>query len=163
MSDDAFAAGFMDDYFAECDEHLAAVRRLLLELSAPDGSAPRAALIGDLFRSFHSIKGISGMVGLRDAEMLAHQLESYLRALRDGVTRLSETGVDALVAGVDVLERVIAARRQDRPGPAIDGAVRQLEDVSAPVPETQAVRPAAAETSEPAWRITFTPSLLRRR
>ena len=33
-----FAAGFMDDYFAEADEHIVAVRRSLLTLEAALGS-----------------------------------------------------------------------------------------------------------------------------
>ena len=36
-------------------------------------SAADSAVLEELFRSFHSIKGISGMVELREAEMLAHQ------------------------------------------------------------------------------------------
>ena len=160
MNDDTFAAGFMDDYFAECDEHLATVRRLLLELgSAPSGTPPSAAVIADLFRSFHSVKGISGMVGLRDAEMLAHQLESYLRALRDGGTRLNDAGLDALVAGVDTLERVISARRQQQAPPAIDAVVRQLDEVTARADASgEAAVAAPAALAESAWRITFTPS-----
>ena len=37
MADEGFFAGFMDDYFAECEEHLAAIRRLLLVLDAGVG------------------------------------------------------------------------------------------------------------------------------
>jgi two-component system chemotaxis sensor kinase CheA len=83
MADDAFLAGFMDDYFVECEEHLATIRRLLLVLERGIGQAAvPPAVLEELFRSFHSIKGISGMVELREAEMLAHHMESYLRALR---------------------------------------------------------------------------------
>jgi len=85
MSDlSGFGADFMDDYFAECDEHLATIRRLLLDLEGSLVAARPlpASAIEDLFRSFHSIKGISGMVELREAEMLAHHMESYLRVLR---------------------------------------------------------------------------------
>jgi hypothetical protein len=32
MDSGQFFGPFMDDYFAECDEHLATLRRLLLEL-----------------------------------------------------------------------------------------------------------------------------------
>ena len=65
---------FLDDYFAECDDHLMGVRRLLLTL---EGSVGRAEInrrvLDELFRHFHSLKGISGMVELRAAEDLAHQ------------------------------------------------------------------------------------------
>jgi len=121
--DDKFIAGFMDDYFEECDEHLATVREILLSLEGATGVQPIApSILEEMFRSFHSMKGISGMVELRDAEMLAHEMESYLRALRQQEAILTPAGVDALVAGVDALERAIVARRENHPGPPIDEA-----------------------------------------
>src|SRR5690349_21555800 len=108
----------MDDYFAESDEHLTAVRRILLA-ATPDSPAGglTAPAIEELFRSFHSLKGLSGMVELRDAELLAHHMESYLRLLRDRESKLTVDGLDALIEGTTVLEQVIAARRDGVPAP----------------------------------------------
>ena len=163
MSDETpFAAGFMDEYFAECDEHLAAMRRLLLDLeaSAAADRPVRPAVLEELFRSFHSIKGISGMVELREAEMLAHHMESYLRVLRERESRLTDAGLDALVAGVDMLERTIAARRDHGAAPNADHVLNTLAAV---VPgaeaEAEAVRQAsAAPAPHGSWRVTFAPS-----
>ena len=117
---DPFIAGFMADYFAECEEHLVSVRTLLLSLERAVGQPfVEPGLLEELFRSFHSIKGISGMVELREAESLAHEMESYLRALREREAMVSQAGVDALIAGVAALEAVIAARREQRPPSAI--------------------------------------------
>ena len=76
---------FLDDYYAECDEHLVSIRRslVMLEDEVDAGTLDRT-LLDNLFRSFHTLKGISGMVGLSAAEQLAHHLESYLRDLREG-------------------------------------------------------------------------------
>jgi len=159
MTDDVFAAGFMDDYFAECDEHLAIVRRLLLELSAAGFGEPGLRpTVDQLFRSFHSIKGISGMVGLRDAEALAHHLESYLRLLRDRDARPTEIGINALVACVDALERVIAARRDAQPPPAVDDVVEQLEHASTLAPAGAELAAADAAAPDRQRRVTFVPS-----
>jgi len=78
-----FIASFMDDYFAEAEEHLTAVRRSLLLLEPAVGGDPPAAVVEELFRSFHSLKGISAMVELREAERLAHEMESCLGSIRD--------------------------------------------------------------------------------
>ncbi len=162
-TDDQFIAGFMDDYYAESDEHLTAVRGLLLSLEREVGQPSLdAAVLEELFRSFHSLKGISGMVELREAEMLAHEMESYLRALRQRETPLSQAGVEALIAGVAALERVIGARRENRSAPAVGAVMRQIAAV---VPESRphdAAGPAIQKggTPAPGWIVTFVPSPL---
>jgi len=102
---DEFIAGFMDDYFAECDEHLTEVRRILVAADPEDGPGLSPAAVEDLFRSFHSLKGLSGMVELREAELLAHEMESYLRLLRDHQAVYSHAGHLALVKGTQLLEQ----------------------------------------------------------
>jgi two-component system chemotaxis sensor kinase CheA len=158
MSAESPFAGFMDEYFAECDEHLATIRRLLLEIEpvAAAGAAAPPDTIEELFRSFHSIKGISGMVELREAETLAHHLESYLRVLRDRESRLTPAGLDALVAGVDALERTIAARRDGHAPPPVDGIVGALHGDT---PSADAAAPATDVAPLASCRITFAPSV----
>ena len=60
--DPQFESSFMDDYFAEADEHLLAIRRCLLMLDAAQGADVPPAVLEELFRSCHSLKGISAMV-----------------------------------------------------------------------------------------------------
>ena len=160
---------FLDDYFAECDDHLMGVRRLLLTLEASVGRAEiNRTVLDELFRHFHSLKGISGMVELRAAEDLAHGLEDYLRALRQGGVALTAEGVGLLFDGAQTLEQVIAARRAGTPPPTIDvvvsrisrivaeGAAGRAPAASAGAPQADgdrgSVRPAAR------WRCTFSPS-----
>jgi chemotaxis protein histidine kinase CheA len=122
-----FSEAFLDDYFAECDEHLRAIRGALLKLEAAlkERRLDTTAL-EQIFRGCHSLKGLSGMVELREAETLAHELESYLRWLREGKLGLTAAGVDALAEGVNTLERVIAARREQKAMPPIDGPVARI-------------------------------------
>ena len=103
--DGPFAAGFMDDYFAEADEHMVAVRRSLLTLEGALGSSLPAAALEELFRSFHSLKGISAMVELREAELLAHHMESCLRAVAAGQPHADGTNFEVLVDGADARAR----------------------------------------------------------
>jgi len=152
---------FLDDYYAECDEHLVLIRRALGALEDEVG-APTIdrALLDNLFRSFHTLKGISGMVGLSAAEQLAHHLESYLRELREGSATLSESGSEALAVGVSLLEAVINARRNDQPIPSIDEITDRLQSISANSPSL----PAQIEDSETEgstggrWLVEFTPT-----
>jgi two-component system, chemotaxis family, sensor kinase CheA len=98
-----FFANFLDDYFAECDEHLTVVRCHLLDLEKfVHQPNIKKSLLEELFRSFHSLKGLSGMVGVKEAEQLAHQMESYLRSLREQQVILTPEGIDVLCDGSKV-------------------------------------------------------------
>jgi two-component system chemotaxis sensor kinase CheA len=162
-SDVNFFAGFMDDYFAECDEHLASIRRQLLALEGRGDRAPvEPAVLEELFRDFHSVKGISGMVELREAEMLAHHMESYLRTLRERGAQLTPAGLDALFNGVDALERTLAARKAGHDAPPHDAAIDMLAAVVEGA-QPDAVMPAGGPGGESSaslgrWRVTFVPS-----
>jgi two-component system chemotaxis sensor kinase CheA len=155
-----FLAAFIDDYFAECDEHLTTIRRMLADAPADIAGGMPAQTVEDLFRAFHSIKGLSGMVELRDAELLAHQLENYLRLLRGRDATLTSAGLDALIGGTSLLERVIAARRSGQQGPSITDASIRLETLVA----ASGTGPGASQTLEPSeaaqggWRVVFSPS-----
>src|SRR6187549_1155371 len=105
-------AEFLTDYFVECDEHLATARQSLLALEPMLlESTMDQALLDGLFRSFHSLKGLSAMVGFHEAEQLAHHLETVLGAVRSGQMRLGVPGLEVLLTGLSTLEQVIAARR----------------------------------------------------
>lgn len=70
-----FLDRFLADYFAESEEHLMTVRRALLSLEDSVGrERPAAAVTEELFRTFHSIKGIAAMVEHRETEQLAHEM-----------------------------------------------------------------------------------------
>src|SRR5215217_1641709 len=154
---------FLDDYYAECDEHLVSIRRSLVTLEDEvDSGAVDRTVLDNLFRSFHTLKGISGMVGLSAAEQLAHHLESYLRELREGTVALSESGFQALSAGVSLLENVINARRNDQPIPLIDETVERLQADSTASNIATSTTPGSETSANDAtatrWLIEFTPT-----
>src|SRR4029079_5637565 len=112
---------------AEADEHMVAVRRSLLALEGALGSALPSGALEELFRSFHSLKVMWAMVELREAELLAHHMESCLRAVRQGRLTLTSTNFEGLVDSVRLLEHVIATRRASAPPPSIEAMAEQLE------------------------------------
>ncbi len=175
-ADNSFFDEFLDDFFAECDEHLTVIRRDLLALERfVDQAGVDRALLEELFRSFHSLKGLSGMVGVGDVERLAHQTESYFRGLRDQQIVLSAHALDTLIVGVRVLEQVLAAWRAKQPGPDVEPVLADLinllpdagESQSLPVPvvpnvpdEPAQPQPASNSISgeQPGWRFEFLPT-----
>ena len=153
-----FLDNFLDDYFAEAEEHLAAIRRVLLTLEHSVGQPNLdAALLEELFRSFHSLKGIAGMVDHRETEALAHELESYLRALREGDAILTGSGMDLLIKGAGALEGSIAARRANQPP---RDTAPMVEEIQLLIERDGAAQPAAQPGSRGRgnWLCVFTPS-----
>ena len=160
---DDFFNQFLDDYFAECEEHLAVVRRGLLNIEHfVDRPEIDNTKLDELFRSFHTMKGISGMVGLTQAEQLAHEMESYLRVLRQGDARLSKDGFEALLDGTRVLGDVVEAHRVHSPIPEITNSVAALS--SAVDHSKTDTAPKQVETAtnhgegKREWRVIFVPS-----
>jgi two-component system chemotaxis sensor kinase CheA len=155
-----FVAGFMDDYFAESDEHLTVIRRILVEMQPGPGGGLSPATLEELFRSFHSLKGLAGMVELKEAELLAHHMESYLRLLRGRGTVVTRAGLNALVRGTQLLEQVIAARRSAQPAPSIAAALADLERYSDPAATVADAAPTERDSNgtRQQWRAVFTPS-----
>ena len=150
---------FLDDYYAECDEHLVSIRRALVTMEDEiDAGAVDRAVLDNLFRSFHTLKGISGMVGLAQAEQLAHHHESYLRELREGTLTLSTSGFEALVAGVSLLEAVINARRNAQPLPSIHEFAIRLQNVSSGGEEIALEDAEVKDKPAKRWQVEFTPT-----
>ena len=164
-SDDFFNQ-FLDDYFAECEEYLAVVRRDLLNIERFVGQTDiDSAQLDELFRSFHTMKGISGMVGLPAAEQLSHEMEDYLRVLREGNTQLNKKGFEALVEGTRVLGEVIDAHRTHLPIPDIQKSIEALQTATS----VRNAKKSTASYSDPEskdlmsdeWRFLFVPTQAR--
>ena len=164
MSEESFA-DFIDDYYAESEEHLTSARAALLELEASvDQPANQHRLVHDLFRFFHSLKGISAMVELRPAERLSHELESYLRAVRSGELAVTPDGITLLLEGTQAIEQIISAHRSKQPGPAIDailGRIARAIPAAAPSPPVMSTgsQGSPGESKQAArWKCTFAPT-----
>ncbi|HEV8542860.1 MAG TPA: chemotaxis protein CheA [Verrucomicrobiae bacterium] len=170
----------LDDFFTECDEHLAHIREALVLLEPSIGKAQAdGTVLEDLFRNFHSFKGISAIVGLRAAEELAHVTEDYLRELTRGSVTLSAHGVELLMQATQRLEQIAAAFRAERPLPSAEtlqtlmsellhasGRTKNQNDASAAsaASTTSTASPAgpAIENAQARglllWKFTFVPS-----
>ena len=118
---------FVDDYYAECDEHLAAIRHVLLALESRPAATLEASEIQDLARRLHTLKGLSAMVGLSSAESLSHALEDVVRAAVAPGVVLSVDTVDCLFAGTTLIDRCVEAKREGRTPPPYDQFIRRAQ------------------------------------
>jgi two-component system chemotaxis sensor kinase CheA len=161
-----FFEQFLDDYFTESDEHLRSVRRHLLALEDAllSGQTIERSVLNELFRSFHTLKGISAMANITAAESLAHSMENYLRVLREEQVGLTEEGLNALIESTKKLELIVAARRNGEEIPSIDAEIERLDafaseetaKTAVPVGDDDAAKNQKAEAAGARYLFTFT-------
>lgn len=101
------AADSLKAVIAEAEEIIDSINQNLLTMEASDKSNVKPDLLNSVFRAAHTLKGISGMAGLRKVSELSHRLEEVLDGLRMGRLRLSDKLLDTLFESVDTLRRLI--------------------------------------------------------
>lgn len=112
---DEFTAG----YLIEADEHVrSAVANLLAVEQALRSAAPQHRLVRELFRSLHTLKGLSAMVGIDPIVDLAHEMETILRDADRSSGKLTAAAVELLLKGVRAIEQRISAFAKKKPVPA---------------------------------------------
>ena len=128
---EAFSTGsFLQGFLEEAAEHLENVNACLLRLEETD-PIEQVELVDDLFRSYHTLKGLSGMVGLDPAAELSHALESVLQAIRQGQLAVDAHLVDQLFASTKTLSAVIETIKDKRlPMPDIQPDLAKLAEIT---------------------------------
>jgi len=165
-------AELLDDFFAEAEQHLIAVRHCLAQLEDCVGKAsPEPRSFNELFQNIHSFKGISAIAGLAPAETLAHATEDFLRALGRGQNHLTRKGVEVLMASAQKMEQIVGAFRAHKPMPGFDSLLSELKQESRQLEASEVAADAIASTrtrssaieSEKGhpgllWKYSFVPS-----
>jgi two-component system chemotaxis sensor kinase CheA len=106
MQVEEFVAGFL----LEADEHLHAAHQNLVavtEAMQQGRAEPRA--VRELFRSLHTIKGLSSMVGAEPIVEISHEMEGILRAADQQGGRLEEETLTLLLQGARAIEERVRA------------------------------------------------------
>src|ERR1044072_1247135 len=104
--------GLLSEYLSESEELLDSLLADLDSLSAREGTSPDINLINRIFRTVHSLKGLSGMMGLAEVQSLAHEFEDILDDLRLGqLTRPEEASTALQEAGAGLAALVGGAAR----------------------------------------------------
>jgi two-component system chemotaxis sensor kinase CheA len=95
---------YMGMFLEESREHLQSLNQSLLELEN-DPSA--LAVLGEIFRSAHTIKGMSATMGFTKIAELTHEMENVLDLLRKAVLKADHGIIDILFSCVDTLEQLV--------------------------------------------------------
>jgi two-component system chemotaxis sensor kinase CheA len=117
---------FIAAYLVEAEEHLTVANTQLLAIESAQRSGetnPRA--VRETFRSLHTIKGLSAMVGVEPVVAIAHRMENFLRDSDRSGGALPQSAIDALLRGVRAIEQRVAALSRG------DGAAAPSEELLA--------------------------------
>jgi two-component system, chemotaxis family, sensor kinase CheA len=100
----------LKDFVAEAEEIIEGLNQNLLAMeAAEDKTAVRPDILNAIFRAAHTLKGMSGMVGLKKVSEVSHRLEDMLDSLRMGKLGLSQSVMDTLLKGIELIRSLITS------------------------------------------------------
>lgn len=121
------------EFIAEAQEVVDALNAGLIaaEAEARTGEV-EPSVINGLFRSAHSLKGISGMFGLEQISALAHALESVLDGMRLGRVGIDSAALDVLFSCVENFNVMIQAafKGEEVNDSGLDLILRRLDSLA---------------------------------
>ncbi|HQA60080.1 MAG: chemotaxis protein CheA [Tepidanaerobacteraceae bacterium] len=94
---------YLDVFLEEAKEHIENLNKYLLELE----NNPSQEIVDEIFRSAHTLKGMSGTMGFTQLLELTHEMENLLQEIRSQEISVNEHIIDTLLKSVDILEELI--------------------------------------------------------
>ncbi|MFC4320161.1 chemotaxis protein CheA [Litchfieldia salsa] len=95
---------YLEVFIDESKEHLQMCNEQLLELEKnPDN----LEIVNVIFRSAHTLKGMSATMGYEDLASLTHQMENVLDGIRNNKIKVTSQILDIVFKAVDYLEEMI--------------------------------------------------------
>ncbi|MDM8535296.1 chemotaxis protein CheA [Desulfobacterales bacterium HSG17] len=125
----------MTDFVMESLENLEKIEIGLIDL---EQDPENKDTINDIFRPFHTIKGVSGFLNLSKMNRLSHCTENLLDSARNGEFVISEEITDVILESVDLLtkmikhlEGILISKSNDLEGDIdIEPLIKKIEKVS---------------------------------
>lgn len=119
----------LQEFLVEADEHISSLEQNLLAIESNPSSS--GDVINEIFRSAHTIKGMSGMMGFDSLNKLTHKMENVLDKLRNKTLLPSSFIIDTLFACLDSINAMIASIKKNNKdtGIQISELIKKLEDI----------------------------------
>lgn len=95
---------YLEVFIEESREHIQSCNENLLKL---ENDPDNLELINEVFRSAHTLKGMSATMGFEDMANLTHQMENVLDGVRNGKYKFSSELLDIIFMALDHLESMV--------------------------------------------------------
>ena len=136
---------YLDMFIDESKEHLQTMNDNLLQLEQNQDDID---VVKNVFRSAHTIKGMSATMGFEDIANLTHELENVLDLVRNEKLKITPEIMDVVFQSVDLLEGMVYSIIDGQDGSAdIEYLVIQLKAIASGEPLT-AVSESAKEVTK---------------
>ncbi|WHY99180.1 chemotaxis protein CheA [Peribacillus simplex] len=116
---------YLEVFIEESKEHLQTCSEQLLVL---EKNPEDLSIVNEIFRSAHTLKGMSATMGYEDLANLTHKMENVLDAIRNSQIALSPELFDVIFLAVDDLEAMVRSIAEGGDGKRnVKDVVHQLE------------------------------------
>jgi two-component system, chemotaxis family, sensor kinase CheA len=95
---------YLEVFIEESKEHLQNCNERLLDL---EKNPSDLSIVNDIFRSAHTLKGMSATMGYEDLASLTHQMENVLDAIRNQKISVTPEILDVVFEATDDLEAMV--------------------------------------------------------
>lgn len=119
-------ADLLSIFWVEVSEYLESLNAALLKVEMVSGEEAHA-LLREMNRVAHSMKGAARAVGISVIETIAHYMEEVFSAALDGGLKLSPDVCDTLYDGLDLIQNVMGG--QDNNPETVATVLTRLEQV----------------------------------
>lgn len=118
---------YLEIFIEESKEHLQSVNENLLLL---ENNPEDTTIVNEVFRSAHTLKGMSATMGYEDLANLTHQMENVLDGIRNQQISVTPSILDVVFLAVDDLEAMIESIATGGDGKRdVTYVVQQLEHI----------------------------------
>lgn len=142
------------DFINESKEYVYSLENNIIEL---EKHPKNAKIINEIFRPFHTLKGVSSFMGLKKLNHISHETENILDLARNAKLAINQNVISVVLKAIDLIKKIIfnlsAEDRSERVNQLeIDQLVAQLKNlVNQPqgAEETVSVSTSTATVQEP--------------
>lgn len=113
------------EFLAEAKENLDSIE---VEILALEENPSDVEVIHRIFRPFHTIKGVSGFLNLKQVHSLSHKVEDVLDRARNKTLAMTQDVIDMVLEAVDLLKALLNAIEKQAAGEPSQDFSERVQD-----------------------------------
>ena len=118
----------LQDFLEEARDQLDYLNLILVQL---EEEPSKEALIDEIFRTVHTLKGSAAFAGLKEISEISRKMEEVFGNVRKGTIKITSPFINIMYEGVDILT-IFIEKAADNDGPEVDASwiLEKLDQIS---------------------------------